>query len=181
MKNKLIIIIILLVSYFTVFSQRRVNVGIKAGGTITGLVGSGMPDSYNYMYDFTGGAFLNAKFTEHRSFLFELNYIRKSFNFTEDITLLTGGILFLQERKDYISVPIQFKIMLGDDFLNTFFNIGFEFDFLVNEERKGTATVGEYSVSYEGYYDYKNNTFDYGFVAGIGARFKAVSLEVTGL
>ena len=180
MKKYYYILFLFFFSFGSVHSQTNVTFGINAGAAMSGITGSSAPDSYNKMYDFTGGFFLNAKFTKFRSFIFELNYIRKSFNFTEDISLVKGGVLHIQERNDYVSLPMQFRIKMGDDYLNAFFSVGFEADFFIHNERTGYANVGEFPVGYESFYDYDNNSYDYGFVAGLGVQYMAVTLNLNG-
>lgn len=180
MKKYLIILAISLLIACSVNAQRDVNFGVNAGVAISGLSGSGAPDSYNKMFDFTGGLFLNTRISKFRSFMFELNYIRKSFNFTEDITLIKGGKLFVKEQNDFISFPAQFRIKKGDEYLNVFFSVGFEADFFIKNTRTGSASVDGFPVDYESFYNYDNNFYDYGFVAGIGVQYMAFSINLNG-
>jgi hypothetical protein len=157
MKKTMIMLLALGLSASTVAqAQRRggggnVSLGLKAGASLTSLVGTDAK-GFDNRFGFHGGLFANIRLTPLFAFQPELLYSQKGANYAN----ITDRSL----RLHYIDVPLAFHVNTG----GLFFEAGPQVGFLVAaKSQAGSASV-----------DVKNgyNTVDFGYLFGLGYQLK---------
>ena len=139
----------------TAQAQRsNVSLGLKAGGTLSNLVGADA-DSYKNLFGFHAGIFANLGITDMVAFQPELLYSQKGAKQPipneEDVT----------RRFHYVDVPLAFHVNAD----GLFFEAGPQVGFLVAAQSKFRSTSTDIKDNY--------NTVDFGYLAGLGYQRKA--------
>jgi hypothetical protein len=136
-------------------SSHGVSLGLKAGGSLSTLVGKDA-GAYESIYGFHAGVFSNISLSKLFAFQPELLYSQKgakSLNIFGD---------YVTRRFHYVDVPLAFHVNTN----GLFFEAGPQIGFLVAAQDK----VGSASVSLD-----RNNfkTADIGYIAGLGYQRKS--------
>ena len=138
----------------TAQAQRsNVSLGLKAGGTLSNLVGADA-DGYKNLFGFHAGIFANLGITDMVAFQPELLYSQKGAKQPipneEDVT----------RRFHYVDVPLAFHVNAD----GLFFEAGPQVGFLVAAQSKFRSTSTDIKDNY--------NTVDFGYLAGLGYQRK---------
>ena len=110
--------------YFLIFvlsanqfaTSQNYRFGIKGGINSCSLFGTDAPASYDKQYGYSGGFYLDSRIGEHLSTLTELNFTRYRFNFTEPIPLVDSSLLSIQEKTNFLTVPVLLRYKRGYEF-----------------------------------------------------------------
>lgn len=138
----------------TAQAQRsNVSLGLKAGGTLSNLVGADA-DGYKNLFGFHAGIFANLGITDMVAFQPELLYSQKGAKQPipneEDVT----------RRFHYVDVPLAFHVNAD----GLFFEAGPQVGFLVAAQSKFRSTSTDIKDNY--------NTVDFGYLSGLGYQRK---------
>lgn len=98
----------------------------------------------------------------------ELSFSPKKYELTQPIKLIKNGILHVEEKNSYLTLPVLFTLKKGDNILNSFLSFGPEFSFLVSQDRTLKASSNGYELFANTYYDFETNAVDYGLALGGG-------------
>ncbi|SDY90299.1 porin family protein [Hymenobacter psychrophilus] len=135
----------------TAVAQRNVSLGLKAGASLSNLVGKDAKP-YQDIVGFQAGGFANIGFTRLFAFQPEIIYSRKGAKLeTPDLTT----------RLDYVDVPMAFHANAG----GLFFEAGPQVGFLISAKDK----LGSATTDVKDFY----NTVDFGYLFGLGYQRKA--------
>ncbi|WP_161599598.1 porin family protein [Hymenobacter nivis] len=141
--------------------------GIKAGASLTNVVGSEAPAfDFKNKVGFHGGFVANLPLSDGFSIQPELLYSMKGYK-VSGIDPFSGNPVNSRATLHYIDVPVLARINAG----GLFFEAGPQFGYLVAAkfERDGNATTPSNSRSNRK--DYK--TVDFGYAAGLGYQLPA--------
>lgn len=135
----------------------NVSLGLKAGATLTSLVGANTKNAagnsvYDYRFGFLAGGFANIGFARLFAFQPELLYSQKGAN--------EKGSSDISVRLHYVDVPLAFHVNT-DGF---FFEAGPQVGFLVAARRQ----VGNASTDIASGY----KSVDFGYLGGLGYQLK---------
>ncbi len=130
-----------------------ISLGLKAGGSLSSLVGADA-GAYNNLFGFHAGVFANIGLTNMIAFQPELLYSQKGGKLP-----LPGGN-DLTRRFHYVDVPLAFHANAN----GLFFEAGPQVGFLVAAQAK----VGSASTDIKNSY----NSVDFGYLAGLGYQQK---------
>lgn len=133
-----------------VLAQRNVSLGLKAGVSLSNLVGKDAK-SYKDIVGFQAGGFANIGFTKLFAFQPEISYSRKGAKL---------GTPDLATRLDYVDVPLAFHANAD----GLFFEAGPQVGFLVSAKDKIGNAIIDTKDSY--------NTVDFGYLFGLGYQRK---------
>lgn len=174
--NIFVVLIILLFSSNKTFSQKYVvNAGLNAGVNLTDLVGLDKPESISKGYGFTCGLFVDVKVLKRVSFVFDFNYLQKSFGFTENTENIK---IQVSESNKFLELPAQIRIRWNNNNgVGVFINSGGFVSYLIQKERDTVILINNYDIQSHIYYGYENHPIDFGLVFGTGFRYKSLSLE----
>ena len=153
----LVLLALTLVSSTVAQAQRRgrasssVSLGLKAGASLTSLVGADA-QGYDNRFGFHAGVFANIGLTSLFAFQPELLYSQKGANYdnTTDLSL----------RLHYIDVPLAFHVNTG----GLFFEAGPQVGFLVGAKYQRGSTTTDVKSS--------TNSVDFGYLFGLGYQLK---------
>lgn len=153
------------------------KIGVKGSTNLCGLWGPGKPDYFTKSWGYGAGVFFNFPIAENFYSVFEIDYSRRVFNFSEPLYNIDNSLLTVTEKNHFIEVPAMLKLQRGDEFtsVNAFF--GWQASFLLKSKQEVTAIIGSHNVPYDVYYDFDNGFYDYGFAAGMGFQVKAVTVD----
>lgn len=132
-------------------SSGNVSLGLKAGASLTSLVGADAK-GFDNRFGFHGGIFANIGLTPLFAFQPELLYSQKGGNYAN----VTDRSL----RLHYIDVPLAFHVNTG----GLFFEAGPQVGFLVGAKSQN----GSVSVDVKNRY----NSVDFGYLFGLGYQLK---------
>lgn len=141
----------------TARAQSDVSLGLKAGASLSGLVGADTQGTGSG-FGFQGGVFANVGFTKMLAFQPELLYSQKGFK----VPLIgTGGSAGTADyRLHYVDVPLAFHVNAN----GLFFEAGPQVGFLVGASRRIENASTDVKAAY--------NTVDVGYLAGLGYQRK---------
>jgi len=176
-KNYLIILSLFLFSN-SIFSQ-DVRFGLVGGVNSCGLYGPDKPQIYDKQIGFSGGVFIDSRFAEYMSSQVEINFTRYKFQFSQEIETIIDASFNIKEKNDYIRIPVTLKYKRGHEFAFYYISAGIQAAVLINSDRDVTASSRGLEIDSKSYYNYKQNWYDYGLIAGAGFQFKPVTIGVT--
>jgi hypothetical protein len=135
--------------------RSNVSLGLKAGASLSNLVGADAPLTYliynnNYLFGFHAGVFANLGLSKMIAFQPELLYSQKGYRFNDDFGL----------RLHYVDVPLAFHVNAN----GLFFEAGPQVGFLVGAKQKFGSTSVDVKDGY--------NTADFGYLFGLGYQRK---------
>ena len=158
MKKFILVLLAFVLGFSTAAqAQRRgrggndVSLGLKAGASLTNLVGSNAQNLDN-LFGFHAGVFTNINLTSLFAFQPELIYSQKGYK--------SPTVSDVNRRFHYIDVPLAFHVNTG----GLFFEAGPQVGFLVAAK----ANAGNTSVDVKNLY----NTVDFGYLFGLGYQLK---------
>lgn len=158
MKKFILVLLAFVLGFSTAAqAQRRgrggndVSLGLKAGASLTNLVGSNAQNLDN-LFGFHAGVFANINLTSLFAFQPELIYSQKGYK--------SPTVSDNNRRFHYIDVPLAFHVNTG----GLFFEAGPQVGFLVAAK----ANAGNTSVDVKNLY----NTVDFGYLFGLGYQLK---------
>lgn len=169
-------IVLLLLSQASISQDTRF--GIKGGVNLCDLYGPDKPGNLDKDLGYNGGFYIDSRVGEHLSSIFEIDYTRYIFHFTESIFLVENSILTVKEKNDYISIPAMLRYKKGHEFIFFYINAGGQLAFLINHDRETTLHINNLLVDSDYYYGYKHNWYDYGFIGGVGIQIKPVNIDL---
>ena len=172
--------------YFLIFvlsanqlvNSQNYRLGIGGGINSCSLFGINAPVSYDKQYSYSGGFYLDSRIAQHLSTLTELKFARYKFNFTEPIPLVDSSLLSIQEKTNFLTVPVLLRYKRGYEFAFYYVNVGMQFSMLLNNNRTSSLIINNLNVDPDYYYNFQHNLFSYGLVAGIGFQIKAVNMDL---
>jgi hypothetical protein len=142
------------------FSYAQENAGLKFGGNISN-VSSSHGNDFTALLDFNTGVVLRFKLRDKLLLNTEALLSHKGFNGI----LIPGGTT--ASNLSYLSFPV---LLQYNQTKNIYFQIGPEFNFLVNAKMKNKATNKSVTDDY--------NKFDFSVAGGVGFKvFKKFNLE----
>ncbi|RZK09210.1 MAG: PorT family protein [Flavobacterium sp.] len=164
---------LLLLASTATFAQEKPKFGINTGATYSNIRGGDFADQQNYDINFLVGVSIEVPLTAKLSFVGNLNYERKTYQFnvpttdfgTLDPIVANRSTIKFKSRLEYITIPLNLKYYIGNKkrfyvnggaFLGVFLNDNFK----VN----GRST-------YRGGND-DTEKIDFGANLGIGTNFK---------
>jgi hypothetical protein len=159
------------------FSQ-NIRFGFNGGVNLCGLYGPDKPAILDKDYSFKGGLFIDSRIGEYTSSLFELNYNRYHFHFSEPLHSYENSLLTVKESNSFISVPAMIRYKRGYEFIFYYLNAGLQFSALIQEKRETVLYLNNHPVDPNYYYGFHNNPFDIGLIGGIGFQLKPVCVEM---
>jgi len=160
-------------------ANSQYRIGMKGGINSCNLLGPDVPTDIHGQYGFNAGFYLDTRISEHMSTLFELNYSRYKFNYTElTEDSLDSQFITLKERNDYLNIPVMLRYKRGYEFVFFYLNAGMQFSLLVNNKRDITLTIDSLAFPYIPAENYEHNRLDYGLIGGAGLQFKAVNIDL---
>ena len=169
-------IVLLLLSQVSISQNMRF--GIKGGINLCDLYGPDDPVTLDKDYGYNCGFYIDARVGEYLSSIFEIDYSRYKFHFTESIPLVENSILTVKEKNDYFSIPAMLRYKKGHEFVFFYINAGGQLQLLINNSRETTLHINNLLVDSDYYYGYKHNWYDYGFIGGVGIQFKPVNIDL---
>lgn len=142
----------------TAHAQRNVSLGLKAGVSLSNLVGADAK-VYENLFGFHAGVFANIGITKMVAFQPELLYSQKGAKVP--LVGINGPAGDASWRFHYVDVPLAFHVNAA----GLFFEAGPQVGFLVAAQSK----YGSYSTDIKASY----NTVDFGYLAGLGYQRKS--------
>jgi hypothetical protein len=177
MKKPILLSVLGFLLFFGSFSQ-NIRYGLNGGINSCGIYGPDKPATFINDYGFKGGFFIDGRIGEHLSTLFELNFTRYNFHFTESLYAYENSLLSVKEKNDYITLPFMLKYKRGYEFIFYYLNVGVQLSGLINQKRETTLYLDNHLVDPNYYYGFENNPFDMGIISGAGFQIKSVSMEM---
>ena len=177
MKKLYYLTFLILFSSQFILSQ-NVRYGIKGGINYCDLNGPDKPPTLDQDIGFSGGLYLDTRVAEFLSTEVELNFTRHKFHFTENFDIVDNRVLFVEERNDYLTVPVMLRYKRGYEFAFIYINAGLQGGVLLNNDRTTSITINDIEINSDYYYTHTNHRIDYGLVAGVGIQFSAVNLDL---
>ena len=134
-----------------------VSLGLKVGGSLTDVVGTDAP-TYEKLFGFHGGIFANIGIADMVAFQPELLYSQKG---ARQLRATTNPMeRDAIERLDYLDVPLALHVNAK----GLFFEAGPQVGFLLAAKSKSGNASSDVKYLY--------NTFDFGYLAGLGYQRK---------
>lgn len=178
MKKFCFITLLLFLFMSSMFSQ-NVRFGIIGGGNLLALSGPEKPVVYEKQYGFSGGAFIDTRVSEYMSSQVEVNFTRYNFKFSQEIDNIDDAYFNIQEKNDYITVPVALKYKRGYEVVFYYLSAGVQGAVLINHKRDVYASSRDLEIDSKTYYNYKHNWYDYGINFSAGFQFKPVTIGIT--
>jgi len=178
MKKLYFITSFLFLLLFYGFSQ-NLRFGVKGAGNLLYLAGPEKPSSYEKQYGFSAGGFIDTRVTEYMSSQVEINFTRYNFQFSQAIDNIQDAYFNINERNDYITVPVALKYKRGYEVAFYYLSAGVQGAILIYHKRDVYASSRDLEIDSKTYYNYKHNWYDYGVNFGAGFQFKPITIGIT--
>ncbi|MGI4887249.1 MAG: porin family protein [Janthinobacterium lividum] len=143
-----------------------VSFGIKAGASLTNIVGSGTTGfDFKNKFGFHGGLVANLPISDVFSVQPELLYSMKGYRISGDDGF--GATLERKQTLNYIDVPVLARLHTG----GLFFEAGPQFGYLVAAKYSVDSNANNPASSYRNRSNYR--AVDFGYAAGLGYQLPA--------
>ena len=169
-----ILIITILFTAGNSFSQ---IFGLKGGLNLSTINGNEAPPYRTHYTRFNGGMFLEFPYSKSVSLIVEANYCQKGAILSDSIESMIKAFYQIQEKLDYINIPLIYKLKLEGDRVELFTKWGIAGNVLINSNRNIYIESNGIEIFNNYYYEYDPRRITIDIVLGAGFRLGFLTFD----
>ncbi len=178
MKKKIFKILLMTALILTTEYAVSQKYGISSGFNISRFVGR---ETFLYVYPFyryNAGIFAEYEYSLNSTFIVELKYDLKGAAMIDSIKRLTKGYFVVEEKLNYITLPVLYKLRIQDEDLDMYGAIGASMSYLIKHKRDLSGFEEDLQLNVEYLFPFFNKKIQYDFILVFGMTFKKFALEL---